>query len=265
MFVHGSLGDLGYWSDQMEPFSQRFRTIAYSRRYNYPNQNAAIRGYSAETDAVDLGRLIERLRLGPCHIVGHSYGAFTALFLAARRPELVRTLTLAEPPAVSLLRHVPPPNSAKGEATLADIAAHLVAPMRTAFADGRREDGVRIFIDYVLQKPGAWDAMSPLAKAETLRDADEWDIMMPFGTLFPTIEPEAVRRIGRPTLILSGAKSYPFLGLIDEALLALLPDRRRIVFADAGHQMWLQHPQDCRNAVFELAARETPPSSSAGA
>src|SRR5581483_11025279 len=58
IFVHGSLGNLSYWSDQMGPFAERLRAIAYSRRYNYPNANAAIDGYSAIVDADDLARLI---------------------------------------------------------------------------------------------------------------------------------------------------------------------------------------------------------------
>jgi pimeloyl-ACP methyl ester carboxylesterase len=38
-------------------------------------------------------------------VVGHSYGALTALFLAAWHPELIRRLVLCEAPAVSLLDH----------------------------------------------------------------------------------------------------------------------------------------------------------------
>ncbi|MBV9668514.1 MAG: alpha/beta fold hydrolase, partial [Nitrososphaeraceae archaeon] len=36
--------------------------------------------------------------LAPAHIIGHSYGAFTALYVAYQHPEIVRTLVLGEPP-----------------------------------------------------------------------------------------------------------------------------------------------------------------------
>ncbi|NIT60692.1 MAG: alpha/beta fold hydrolase, partial [Aliifodinibius sp.] len=36
------------------------------------------------------------------HLVGHSYGAFLSLLLAMRQPDYVRTLVLAEPPAITL-------------------------------------------------------------------------------------------------------------------------------------------------------------------
>jgi pimeloyl-ACP methyl ester carboxylesterase len=107
IFVHGSLSDGGYWADQIGPFAQHYRAIAYSRRYNYPNDNPARSGYSAIIDAEDLAAFIHTLHLGKVVVIGHSYGAFAALFLAARHPELVRALVLAEPPVVSLLTHLP--------------------------------------------------------------------------------------------------------------------------------------------------------------
>ena len=37
VFVHGSLGDYRAWGFQMEPFAQRYRAIAISRRRHWPN------------------------------------------------------------------------------------------------------------------------------------------------------------------------------------------------------------------------------------
>src|SRR5215467_16408863 len=45
----------------------------------------------------------QEIRLGPAHLIGHSYGALTALYMAYQHPELVRTLVLGEPPVMSLL------------------------------------------------------------------------------------------------------------------------------------------------------------------
>lgn len=41
VFVHGSLSDYSYWSDQLPQFATHYHVIAYSRRYNYPNDNPA--------------------------------------------------------------------------------------------------------------------------------------------------------------------------------------------------------------------------------
>ena len=259
IFVHGSLSDVGYWADQIPAFATHYRAIAYSRRYNYPNDNPARPGYSAVIDAEDLAALIRTLRLGKAVIVGHSYGALTALFLAAKHPELVSALVLAEPPAVSLLNHLPGNEAKTGKAMFEDIQQRMVAPMRHAFAQGDRDAGIAVFIDYVFNDPHAWVKMPEDSRKETLRDAHEWDVMMTTGTLFPDLEPSAVRKITAPVLLLSGAKSYPFLGLITKELTRLLPRNQSIVVSDAGHQMWYQYPDECRKFVEEFLAQNGVP------
>jgi non-heme chloroperoxidase len=254
IFIHGSLSDYGYWKDQLDAFSEHYRAIAYSRRYNFPNNNPARAGYSAIADADDLAAFIRKMHLERPFVVGHSYGALTALFLAARHPELVRAMVLAEAPAVSLLNDLPDPQAAQGNAMFKDIQKRMVAPMRARFGRGDSAGGVAVFIDYVFNDPKAWDGFTPDQRSETLRDVHEWDVMMTRGILFPTITPEQVRRIRTPTLILSGGRSYPFLALIDEELARLLPRSSRVVFADAGHQMWYQHPLECRERAEEYFA-----------
>lgn len=130
-----------------------------------------------------------------------------------------------------------------------DIQRNMVSPMQQAFGRGDRDAGIGVFIDYVFNNPHAWDQMSKSARDETLRDAHEWDVMMTTGTLFPEIAPATVRKITSPSLLLSGAKSYPFLGLISEELARLLPNREVVVLPDAGHQMWYQAPDTCRKDV----------------
>lgn len=249
IFVHGSLSDGGYWADQVGPFAKHYRAIAYSRRYNYPNVNPVRRGYSAVVDAEDLAAFIHTLHLGKVVVIGHSYGALTALFLAAKHPELVRALVLAEPPAISLLMHLPSDEANTGKAMFEDIQRKMVAPMQQAFRKGDHDAGIAAFMDYVFNDPHAWDKMPESAREDTLRDAHEWDVMMTTGILFPNIEPPTIRRITAPVLLLSGAKSYQFLGLITEELARLLPNRETIVLPDAGHQMWYQAPDVCRRDV----------------
>ncbi len=253
VFVHGSLSDGGYWNDQLGAFAASgYRAIAYSRRYNPPNVNNPQPGYSAVTDADDLAAFVEKLQLGKVHVVGHSYGALTALFLAVRHPELVRTLVLAEAPAVSLLAHLPDGRAAAGKVTYLDIQQRMLKPMKTAFQKGDRAAGLRAFINFVLDDPQAWDNMPEAARKDMLDHAREWDIIMTSGELFPDLDPEAVRKIAAPTLLLSGEKSYRFLKLIDEELAHLLLNNRQIILPEATHRMWYEQPETCRKAVLEF-------------
>jgi pimeloyl-ACP methyl ester carboxylesterase len=135
-----------------------------------------------------------------------------------------------------------------------DIQHRMVRPMQQAYRKGDREEGIRVFTAYVFDDPHAWDKMSQSSRDHTLKDAHEWDVMVPSGTLFPAINPRAVQRISVPVLVLMGAQSYPFLGVIGRELARMLPKSETIVFPDAGHQMWLQDPEACRKDVETFLA-----------
>jgi pimeloyl-ACP methyl ester carboxylesterase len=113
VFVHGGLEDFRAWEPQMATFSGRYRTIAHSRRHNYPNSRVTPGpDYSASVDAADLAAFIKSLGLAPAHVVGVSYGAYGALLLAERHPALVRSLVLSEPPVLRWPRATPAPRPA---------------------------------------------------------------------------------------------------------------------------------------------------------
>src|SRR2546422_5350312 len=60
VFVHGSLGTLESWGPQIDAFATRFRVIAYSRRYHWPNAAQPDgQEYSLSLHADDLIGLIE--------------------------------------------------------------------------------------------------------------------------------------------------------------------------------------------------------------
>jgi pimeloyl-ACP methyl ester carboxylesterase len=51
-------------------------------------------GYELDNLALDASALIDHLGLAPCHLVGHSLGGSVAVRVAARRPEVVRSLAM---------------------------------------------------------------------------------------------------------------------------------------------------------------------------
>ena len=106
LFIHGSLGDYRSWGLQMATFAERYRVVALSRRRHWPNSwPANDEGLcSAHAHAADLAAFIDTLGLGPCHLVGSSYGALAALTMTVSRPDLTRSLVLGEPPLLSWLR-----------------------------------------------------------------------------------------------------------------------------------------------------------------
>ena len=109
ILIHGTLSDFREWHFQIDKFAQNYRVVSYSRLYGYPNQWIGNGDDSnIPNNVADLVELIiKRLNLGPAHIIGHSYGAFIALYLAFEHPDLVKTLVLGEPPVLSLLEGNP--------------------------------------------------------------------------------------------------------------------------------------------------------------
>lgn len=110
VFVHGGLSDLRIWEFQIEAFAEQYRAVTYSFRHYHPNPPVEAGSHITHEMLVDdLAFLLGQLDLAPAHLVGQSTGAFVSLLLAVDQPDLVRSLTLAEPPALPLLDLDVPP------------------------------------------------------------------------------------------------------------------------------------------------------------
>jgi pimeloyl-ACP methyl ester carboxylesterase len=239
VFIHGTLGDYSVWDGQLGPFAETYHALAYSRRYNYPNTNKLRPNHSAAVEADDLAAFIHKLDLGKVHVVGHSHGAYTALFLAVKHPELVRTLTLAEPPVVFA-----------GEG-VDDAKERLVKRARASFATGETEDAVRTIVNST--RAGTYDKIPEPFRKRLLRNARELEALVTSDNMYPALDRDSVRKIAAPTLLLSGEKSPPVHKSVDEELARLLSQKgQRVIIRDADHGMWFQQPEACRKAVLEF-------------
>src|SRR5262249_57130616 len=222
------------------PVAETSGAAAYSRRYNYPNTNKLRPKHSAVIEAEDLAAFIKKLDLGKVHVVGHSYGGYAALFLAVKHPELVRTLTLAEPPVVFTGDR---PEDAK---------ERLVKQARAAFEEGDPEAAVRAIVNS--SREGTYDRIPEPVRRRLLRNAQELKALVTSDQMYPGLDRDAVRTIEVPTLLLSGEKSAASHKSVDAELERLLPDssRQRVIIRDADHGMWLQQPEVCRKATLEF-------------
>ena len=86
---------------QMRALRSRYRCIAYDHRGQGRSAVPPERTIDIETVTLDAVALIEALDIAPCHFVGLSMGGFVGMRIAARRPELVRSLVLMETAADS--------------------------------------------------------------------------------------------------------------------------------------------------------------------
>jgi pimeloyl-ACP methyl ester carboxylesterase len=250
IFVHGGLDDYRMWEAQVEPFSQSYRVIAYSRRYNFPNSNPHIRpNHSAIIEADDLAALIHKLKLGRVHVIGHSYGALTALFLAVKHPELVRSLVLAEPPVLGWAQEKP-----AGRPLYNEIMDNLWRPVGDAFRRGKKEQALRLSLNYFVGE-GVFDQVPEAQRNYWRSNLREWQALTTSRDAFPPLSRQAVRRINAHALMLSGLRTLNILKFIDDELQSLLGNVERLLIPNATHDMWTEEPEVCRRTVLAFLAR----------
>lgn len=95
--VHGLAGSARNWTDLMD----ELRPLLDCAAVDLPGFGESLPRpdgrYSVTAMAQTLAALIERQGRGPVHLIGNSLGAAITVRLAARRPQLVRSLTLVCP------------------------------------------------------------------------------------------------------------------------------------------------------------------------
>ncbi|PZX49196.1 alpha/beta fold hydrolase [Algoriphagus chordae] len=94
IFSHGLLWSHQMFSDQVEFLQTRFRVIAYDHRGQ--GQSEVTGPFDMDTLEEDTAALIKELCEGPVHFAGLSMGGFVGMRLAARHPDLIKSLILLE-------------------------------------------------------------------------------------------------------------------------------------------------------------------------
>src|SRR5215470_17391800 len=95
VFSHGLLFSCRMFDAQVAAFNDRYRCIAYDHR-GQGQSEVARDGYDMETVYEDGAALIKALDCAPCHFVGLSMGGFVGMRIAARQPQLLKSLILLE-------------------------------------------------------------------------------------------------------------------------------------------------------------------------
>ena len=244
ILIHGSLADMSYWKNQDSLLSQEFRLVTYSRRYNYPNNNEPAPDHSAIVEANDLLGLMDALDIEKADILGHSYGAYTALWFALEHPERVRKLILAEPPLIRWLPDIP-----NGEGKMEQFLDSAWIPIGKAFVDGGTKAGLGYTTQWFYKTP--LDSLPVEFQNELYRNAKEWKALATSRDAFPMVEVERVKKLNIPTLLLSGSRNAGKMNdLIDGQVVRLIPGAERSIIENAGHEMFLDNPEASNRAII---------------
>lgn len=250
VLVHGSWGDAGNWRFVVPGLAESFRVLVYDRRGHSRSERPETPGSVVE-DGDDLAALLRALDLAPAHVVTNSYGGDIALRLAARHPEVFRSLSCHEPPLFSLLEDDPASQFilGQGAASLESVGRRI--------AEGDAVGAAQQFVDEVAFGPGAWDnQFTPELRAIFVQNAPTFldELQDPHAL---SIDPDLLAQLELPVRLTQGSESPPVFPAVIDRLMGLIPHATREQIPGAAHVPHLTVPRRYVEATTRALRRTT--------
>jgi pimeloyl-ACP methyl ester carboxylesterase len=241
LFAHGLLWSGRMFDAQVAALKDRYRCVTFDFRGQGQSEITAS-GYDMDTLADDAVTLIRTLALAPCHFVGLSMGGFVGMRVAARRPELIKSLMLLETSADG-----EPPENVPRYKMLSFIA---------------RWFGMRFVADKVMHVMFGQKFLTDPARArerEELRgrllaNNRTGTNRATHGVI--TREPvyEEIAKIGAPTLILVGDQDVATIPEKSHRIHARIPNSKFQFIPGAGHTSTIEEPAAVNAALEDFLA-----------
>ena len=266
LYVHGLGGASTNWTDLAALLAVRVDGWAvdlpgFGRSAPPPRGRYAVRGHVRavidvlEHVAAEPGDGAGR----PVHLVGNSLGGLVSLLVAARRPDLVATLTLVSP-AMPVYR-VPPAFSRAllllllpGVPTLAERRLAGIAPeqsvrnmIRVCFGDPAAVPRERIEQAVAEMRERAGQPWADRALARSMRG-----LITSYLRLGPANAWRAARGLRMPTLVVWGSRDRLVDPGLAPRLAAAVPDGRLLLLDGVGHVAMMEAPEPTARALLAL-------------
>jgi pimeloyl-ACP methyl ester carboxylesterase len=254
VYVHGLAGSATNWTDLMDHLSDVLAGDAIDLPgfgYSPPPPD---HDYSVDAHARTVARLIERRRRGPVHLFGNSLGGAIVTRVAARRPDLVETLTLISPALPDLRPRVGPTRIAV--ASVPGVGPWALRRLQAVPAERR----VMASIEMIFANPRLMHPDRLRELTDEIRRRDELDYAAPavlgaargIVTEFLRRGPRSLwrdaARVEAPTLLLYGGHDRIVDARMARRAGRIFQNARVVVLPDVGHVAQMERP--------DLVARE---------
>ncbi|MEX2566549.1 MAG: alpha/beta hydrolase [Cyclobacteriaceae bacterium] len=257
VFVHGSVSDYRTWQKQQEEFSKNFHTISYSRRYHWPNEQISDQqDYSMHQHINDLEELLKQQNK-PVHLIGHSYGAFICLMLAMKSQKFIQSLTLSEPPVITLyVSNTPKPieilkllfSRPLTAFALIKLGATGIEPATKEIKHDNVKKAVEIFGRATLGA-NAFANLSDSRMEQVYQNVVKAEFV---GSGFPQLDKSRIQAVKIPTLLISGQNSPKIFQLLLDRLMQLMPNSKRKTIEGASHISHEDNADDYNETVLSF-------------
>lgn len=227
LIVHGLFGSARNWGVIARRMAADRRVIAPDMRNHGDSPWAGSHGY--DDLAADMAEIIADAG-GPIDVVGHSMGGKAAMMLALTRPDLVRSLVVADIAPVAYGHSQIPLIHAMRDLDLTGLSARSQADAR--LADAVPDPGTRAFLLQSLDlkaDPPRWKLNLDVLETEMARITG-W--------------PEISGCFDGPVLFLSGAESTYLRPDHRATIKALFPAARFAKLPGAGHWLHADKPRE---------------------
>ena len=246
VFGHGLLFSGWMFTDQIEELSGRYRCVAIDWRGQGASpavaDGPAPYGYGMDALALDAAAVIESLEAGPVHYVGLSMGGFVGMRVAARRPELIRSLTLLD-------------TSADPEVPAAAIQDKVLAVIFRAFGLGPVKSSV---LKIMFGPAFLAEARSGAIIDEWLRQVARSDRAAVRRAVLAVANRSGVadelHKITAPTLVVVGEQDKPTPVEKAERMHAGIAGSRLEIVPDCGHSSTIEQPKILTELISELVS-----------
>ena len=245
VLLHGSVSNSAMWRALTTALPASCRIVAPDL-VGY-GQSAAWQGerpFRLEHELAAIAAVLPTAT-GRWHVVGHSYGGLVALHLALADPQRVESLTLIEPVFVAALRY-------RGEMDAYDAFRRVRDDFVSRLHAGERDAAMRGFIDF-WTGAGAWDALSPSARAESLKVADKIELDWE-AALADDPGPDGLAALAPCTLLIRGDRSPAPMSRLVDVLHAFMPGSAQVIVPGANHLLPLTHGPAVNRAIAQHVA-----------
>jgi pimeloyl-ACP methyl ester carboxylesterase len=242
LFSHGLLWSGRMFAPQVRVLHRHHRCVVYDHRGQGRSEIPRTPIIDIETVYEDAVAIVEALGLAPCHFVGLSMGGFVGLRIAARRPELLRSLTLVDTAAdPEPLENLPKYAALSVVARAGALRLTRSAVLRVMFGDTflrdptRADERARLEAELMGNRPTVVRAVAGVLTRRGIQDE--------------------LHRIRTPTLVLHGLEDRAIAMRRAEAMCAGIRGARLVKVPAAGHSSPLENPAAITAAIAEHVGR----------
>jgi pimeloyl-ACP methyl ester carboxylesterase len=262
LFVHGLGGSAHNWTDFAGVLRNQLAIEAIDLPGHGHSGPAPRNHYAIEAHAGAVIDYLEMSGRGPVHLAGNSLGGAVCVRVAARRPDLLRSLTLISPAVPdNRIRAFPLRNDPRAAAVVVpglgelalrfydrrySPAARVRATIALCFADPARYPDARLreaIAEQSARMSMPWAATAVARSTRGLATSQFVHGRLGWATL---------RSLPMPTLVVWGDSDRLVAPDLAPYVAAAIPDSRLLMLKDVGHVAMMEVPEVTARALLGL-------------